>query len=145
MIPTFFQEDKFKINIDLLKNDTTITHISSDPKLEYIFKIILGSFNKKKKKPIGIFNEKTVELFNNEVDKISIYLDDILEINREFMLRNNDLMNFKDYFKIKYNTDAAGDVYPDVDKLSDKIEQETGKEKKKKATEVPKTSPTPQK
>ena len=32
--------------------------------LEYIFKIILGSFNKKRKKPIGIFTENTVKLFN---------------------------------------------------------------------------------
>jgi hypothetical protein len=128
-IPEFFTEDKFKINTFLLKNKETIDLVKSDVKIEYLFKLILSSFNKKKKKPIGIFNEKTTELFNNEVDKISKFLDDVLKINREYLLRNNDLLNFKDYFKINYNTDADEQIYPDVDELMDEI---PGGEKKKK-------------
>ena len=129
-IPDFFAEDKFKINTFLLKNQKTIELLKSDNKIEYIFKLILSSFNKHKKKPVGIFNEKTTELFNSEVDRISNYLDDILKINREYLLRNNDLLNFKDYFKVSYNTDAQGDIYPDVDKLMNEIPE--GEEKKKK-------------
>lgn len=129
-IPEFFTEDKFKINTFLLKNQKTIDLIKSDNKIEYIFKLILSSFNKKKKKAIGIFNEKTTELFNKEVDKISEYLDEVLKINREYLLRNNDLLNFKDYFKISYNTDADQQIYPDVDKLMSEIPE--GGEKKKK-------------
>lgn len=129
-IPEFFADDKFKINTFLLKNQQTIDLIKSDNKIEYIFKLILSSFNKKKKKPIGIFNEKTVELFNSEVDKISDYLEDVLKINREHLLRNNDLLNFKDYFKVSYNTDADEQIYPDVDKLMSEIPE--GEEKKKK-------------
>jgi hypothetical protein len=128
-IPEFFTEDKFKINTFLLKNKETIDLIKSNIKIEYLFKLILSSFNKKKKKPIGIFNDKTTELFNDEVDKISNFLDDVLKINREYLLRNNDLLNFKDYFKINYNTDADEQIYPDVDELMDEI---PGEEKKKK-------------
>jgi len=131
MIPGFFTEDKFRINIELLKNDETIENIKSDSKIEYLFKIILGSYNKKKKKPIGIFNEKTVELFNSEVERISKMLDEVLKINKEFYLRNNDLLNFKDYFNITYNQDSKGAVYPDVyNKAVDELEG--GEEKKKK-------------
>ena len=137
MIPDFFTEDKFRINIDLIRNDQTIEYIKSDAKFEYIFKIILGTFNKVKKKPIGIFNEKTVELFNKEVAKISNYLDSILQVNREFYLRNNDLLNFKDYFNVKYNTDGSGAIYPDVDSVMGKIQDEVGEEKKKKVQGVP--------
>jgi len=129
-IPSFFTEDKFRINIFLLKNDTTIELIKSSNKIEYIFKLILGSFNKKKKKPIGIFNEKTIELFNKEVDVISDFLESVLKINREYLLRNNDLLNFKDYFKVNFNTDADNQIYPDVDKLMSEIPE--GGEKKKK-------------
>lgn len=129
-IPEFFTEDKFRINTFMLKNDKTIDLIKSSNKIEYIFKLILGSFNKKKKKPIGIFNEKTIDLFNKEVDTLSIFLDGVLKINREYLLSNNDLLNFKDYFKINYNTDAAEDIYPDVDKLMSEIPD--GGEKKKK-------------
>lgn len=129
-IPEFFSEDKFKINTFLLKNKMTIGYIKSDNKIEYIFKLILSSFNKHKNKPIGIFNEKTLELFNSEVDTISNFLDGILKINREYLLRNSDLLNFKDYFKISYNTDADGEIYPDVDQLMSDIP--SGGEKKKK-------------
>jgi hypothetical protein len=130
-IPNFFTEDKFRINTFLLKNQDTIDLIKSDPKIEYIFKLILSSFNKKKKKPIGIFNEKTTELFNKEVDRISNFLDEILKVNREYLLRNNDLLDFKTYFNVKYNTDSQGDIYPDVDQLM-MNEIPSGEEKKKK-------------
>ena len=129
-IPEFFTEDKFRINTFLLKNQKTIELIKSDNKIEYIFKLILSSFNKHKKKPIGIFNEKTMELFNHEVDTLSNYLDQVLKINREYLLRNNDLLNFSQYFNVTYNTDSQGDIYPDVDKLMSKMP--TGGEKKKK-------------
>lgn len=128
-IPTFFSEDKFKINTFLLKNDKTIDYIKSDNKIEYIFKLILSSFNKKLKKPIGIFNEKTLEMFNKDVDKISIYLDNILKVNREYLLKNNDLLNFKDYFNVNFNTDYNDMIYPDVSKLGSEIP--SGGEKKK--------------
>jgi len=128
-IPDFFTDDKFKINTFLLKNKKTIELIKSDIKIEYLFKIILSSFNKKKKKPIGIFNEKTTELFNEQVDKISEFLDEILKVNREYFLRNNDLLDFAQYFKVSYNTDSQGNIYPDVDKLMTDIPD--GEDKKK--------------
>lgn len=134
-IPEFFTEDKFRINTFLLKNENTIDLIKSDKRIEYIFKLILSSFNKKKKKPIGIFNEKTTELFNKEVDKISNFLDETLKINRESLLRNNDLLNFKDYFNINYNQSADGEIFPDVDTLMDEIPSED--KKKKKGGETP--------
>jgi hypothetical protein len=130
-IPEFFTEDKFKINTFLLKNQKTIDLIKSSSKIEYLFKLILSSFNKKKKKPIGIFNEKTLEVFNKQVDTISDFLDKTLKINREFFLNNNDLLNFKDYFNVNYNTDSQGDIYPDVDKLMSEIPEGEDKKKKK--------------
>ena len=62
-----------------------------------------------------------------------------MKINREYLLRNNDLLNFNDYFNINYNTDGDQNIYPDVDKLMSEIP--TGGEKKKptnKKGEIPK-------
>lgn len=134
-IPKFFTEDKFRINTFMLKNKNTVGLLKSNNKIEYIFKLILSSFNKKKKKPFGIFNEKTIELFNSEVDKISNKLESVLKINREFMLRNNDLLNFKDYFNVNFNTDSENQIYPDVSQLMDKIP--SSGDKKKKKGEIP--------
>lgn len=128
-IPEFFKNDKFKINIDLIDNRITKKLIQSNDKLEYIFKIILGSFNKKRKKPIGIFNDMTIILFNNFVDEINVALDRYLKFAREMDINDDKLLNFADYFKVNYNTDAAGTVYPDI---YTEIEAEEDNSKKKK-------------
>lgn len=127
IIPSFFKEDKFKINTDLITNDETKSYIKSDSKIEYVFKCILSSFNTKKKKPIGVFTTITLELFNNFVDKLDRIIDKSLKINREYELQKNDLKNFKDYFNIKYEIDAQGDVYPD---MYDEFEDKGGEKKK---------------
>ncbi len=113
-IPNFFKNDKFRINTDLIKNEKTKDLLKSSSKVEYIFKSILGSFSKPRKKAIGIFNKKTVEHFNNEVENISIHLDRVLKINREYLLQKQDLLDFKDYFNVNYDSDSENQIYPDV-------------------------------
>lgn len=128
IVPSFFKEDKFKINTDLIDNEETKNHIKSDSKIEYIFKCILGSFNKQKKKTVGVFNETTLKLFNGFIDQLDRIIDRNLKINREYELQKDDLKNFKDFFKLKYEVDGAGDMYPDV---YDEFDDTQGEEKKK--------------
>ena len=129
IIPSFFKEDKFKINTDLISNKETINYVKSDSKIEYVFKCLLGSFNMKKKKPVGIFNETTLELFNGFIDKLDMIIDRNLKINREYSLQKDDLKNFKDYFNLKYEVDSQEDQYfPDV---YSQFEEGEGKKKKK--------------
>ena len=71
-----------------------------------MFKCILGSFNSKKKKPVGVFNKTTLDLFNNFVEKLDTIIDRCLKINREYALQKSDLKNFKDYF------DSSADPRP---------------------------------
>jgi hypothetical protein len=133
VVPNFFDKDKFKINTELIKNKMTKEYISEHPKFEYIFKVILGSFSKKKKKPIGIFSENTVTLFNKFVDEIRQYIDRYLERIQEIELGRVGLLDFSDFFDIKYDTDAEGQVYPDVYDEFEKEPEETKKSKGKKA------------
>jgi hypothetical protein len=72
----------------------------------------LGSFNKKRKKPIGVFTDNTVVLFNNFVDKINTLLDNHLKKMREVQITQAGLLDFGDFFEIQYDKDAAGEVYP---------------------------------
>ena len=139
-IPQFFQDEKFKINVDLLNNKKTIEHIKSDKKIEYIFKVILGTFNKRRKKPVGVFNEQTVEIFNQFVDKLNAHVDKLLNINREYNLQKSDLLNFGDYFKLYFNVDTDQRLYPDVFNKFREIEQgddKKGKSKKSKSRKSP--------
>lgn len=114
IVPEFFDKEKFKINTELIDNKLTKEYINESPKLEYIFKVILGSFNKKRKKPIGIFTENTVKLFNLFVDEISQYIDNNLNKIHELELTRSGLLDFNDFFDISYDVDGDGDVYPDV-------------------------------
>ena len=127
IIPEFFDKEKFKINKELIPNKMTKEYIELDSKLEYIFKIILGSFNKKRKKPIGVFTENTVKLFNLFVDDIDKYIDRYLNKIHEVELTRAGLLDFDEFFDIQYETDAEGEVYPDV---FDEIQK--GSEDKKK-------------
>lgn len=113
-VPQFFDKEKFKINVELIPNKLTREFIEESSKLEYIFKVILGSFNKKKKKPIGIFTENTVIIFNKFVDDIQTYLDNTLKKVREVQFKQTGLLDFGQFFEIEYDSDASGDVYPQV-------------------------------
>jgi hypothetical protein len=130
-IPEFFDKEKFRINKSLIDNRTTREYIEENNKLEYIFKVILGSFNKKKKKPIGIFTDSTVSLFNRFVDEIGGMVEEHLGRASEVELARAGLLDFGDFFEIKYDTDADGEVYPDV---YSEIEAGTSDKKKKKPT-----------
>jgi hypothetical protein len=130
IIPEFFKDEKFKLNTDMLLNKKTIEYAKSSKKIEYMLKVILSSFNHKKKKTIGIFDEQTVVLFNELVDKISNYMDKLLNINREYNLQKNDLLNFNDYFKLKFNVDTDGKLYPNSDSSNKESEREDNKKKK---------------
>lgn len=130
-VPQFFDKEKFKINVELIPNKLTKELIEENSKLEYIFKVILGSFNKKKKKPIGIFTENTVIIFNKFVDDIQTYLDNTLNKVREVQFKQKSLLNFEDFFEIEYDTDASGDVYPQVwDEIESGSKDKKGKKGK---------------
>jgi hypothetical protein len=129
IVPDFFDKDKFKINTELITNKLTKEYINEHPKLEYIFKVILGSFNKKKKKPIGVFTENTVKSFNKFVDEIDNHINTYLGRMHEIELGRAGLLDFQDFFDIQYDTDAEGQVYPDV---YSEFSGETTEDKKKK-------------
>jgi hypothetical protein len=129
VVPEFFDKDKFKINTELIKNKLTKEYIQEDEKLEYIFKVVLGSFNKRRKKPIGIFTENTVKLFNKFVDDIDSYISKYLNKLHEIELGRAGLLDFGDFFDIQYDQDGEGQVYPDV---YSEFEKGVDNDKKKK-------------
>ena len=129
VVPDFFDKDKFKINTELIKNKVTKEYLSESEKLEYIFKVILGSFSKKRKKAIGIFTDNTVKLFNKFIDDIEDHIGTYLKRISEIELTRAGLLDFGDYFDIVYDVDGDGEVYPDV---YSEFEKGNGDSKKKK-------------
>jgi len=129
VVPEFFDKDKFRINTELVPNKLTKNYISEDRKLEYCFKVILGSFNKKRKKPIGIFTDSTIRIFNHFVDLIQTKIDQYFNKKSEIELTRSGLVDFGEFFDIKYDVDSDDQVYPDV---YTEIEKGSGDQKDKK-------------
>lgn len=140
VVPEFFDKDKFRINTELIPNKLTKNYIDQDKKLEYCFKVILGSFNKKRKKPIGIFTDSTIEIFNTFVDIIQKKIDQYFNKKSEIELTRSGLVDFGEFFDIKYDVDSEEQVYPDVYTEIEKGGEE--KSKKKKSFPTGKVSPT---
>ncbi len=132
IIPEFIKDDKFKLNINLIRNKDTKEYVMSSPKVEYVFKIILGSYNKRRKKPVGIMTEGSVDLFNKMIDRIDRHLENLLTINRDYRFQKIDLLNFAEYFDMQFDKDAAGEIYPDTT-INFEKEPETEITKGKKA------------
>ena len=129
VVPEFFDKDKFKINTELILNKMTKEYLSESEKLEYIFKVILGSFSKKRKKAIGIFTDNTVKLFNKFIDDIEDHIGTYLKRISEIELTRAGLLDFGDFFDIQYDVDGEGEVYPDV---YSEFEKGVSNDKKKK-------------
>ena len=140
VIPDFFDKSKFRINTELIDNKLTKEYISESKKLEYIFKCVLSSFKKKRKKPVGVFTEKTLDIFNKFVDKIESSINEYLNKKGEAELTKNKLVDFSKYFDIKVDKDANNDVYPDIyDEIQKKSNNKDKDKKDIKYQEVDKT------
>lgn len=127
-VPDFFDKDKFKINLNLIDDVITKDYLKSSIKIEYLFKIILCSLNKPKKKIIGKFNENTLNLFNDLVETINDIIVNFLGNNIR-KKHNNDLITYGDFSVIYGDSDASGNYYPD---LYREIQNNTFNNKKKK-------------
>lgn len=137
VVPKFFDKDKFRINTELLNNKLTKQYIEQDKRLEYIFKVILGSFNKKRNKIIGIFTQQTLNVFNKFIDEINSRIDLFLKKKTEIELGKKGLLDFGQYFDIQYDKDSTGDVYPDVYSEIEKTNNDKTKKNKKDIGNIP--------
>ncbi len=131
VVPEFFNKDKFKINKELISNKLTNDLLNESSKIEYLFKILLGSFTKERKKAIGIFTDSTVVIFNKFVKDIALSIDDYLGKLRETELSKSNLVDFSQWFDIEYNVDGSNSVYPDVYDTFDSESSSSSKDKKK--------------
>lgn len=110
-IPTFFNQDKFKINTDRITNKVTRTWIEKNNKFEYLFKILLGSFREEKQKPVGIFTDRTLEVYNSYVKQIWKNVNDILTKAPELDKYNNQFLDFDQFIQKHIQMDATGKHY----------------------------------
>lgn len=127
VVPEFFSKDKFRFNKELVLNKLTKQHITN-PKLNYIFKCIYFSFNQEIEKPFGVFTKNGIMLFNNFVKFLKSTIDEYFNKKSEEEIQKRGLVDFSDFFDIKYDHDGEGKTYPNV---LDELQKGENKKKKK--------------
>lgn len=109
-IPEFFNQDKFKINQDLIHNTTTLDWINKNSKFEYCLKILLTSFQRERKKPIGIINDQALIYLNSSIRKIHVKIEELMNWNHKlsnFTYKEKDMTK---YPNINWSQDHDGYV-----------------------------------
>jgi hypothetical protein len=71
-LPKFMQKPEFKLNKELIRDERTRELLDKDPSYEELFKIMLASFRKKRKKEISFFTKEVMTHFNGLVDRIAM-------------------------------------------------------------------------
>lgn len=128
VVPEFFNKDKFRINKEIIPNKIT-RQLVTNSKMDYLFKCIFFSFKNKLKEPVGVLTPTMMNLFNLYLDQISLRIDSFFNKKSEFELGKKGLVDFSDFFEIKYDKDGEQKVYPSI---VDEIKKPDNEKKKKK-------------
>jgi len=68
--PEYLKRDEFRVNRDLIKDKKVLKYLDQDDSFESLYKLILNSFRKIKKRPSGIITQGIMDQFNSLVSAI---------------------------------------------------------------------------
>lgn len=73
--PEYLKKEEFRLNRDLVKDKRVLKYLEKDESYESLYKLILNSFRKIKKRPGGIITEPIMDQFNSLVSQIEKRVD----------------------------------------------------------------------
>jgi len=91
--PEYLKKDEFRINKKFITNKDVINYLEEDESFESLFKLMLNSFRKIKKRAGGLINQGALEQFNLLVTDIQKRVENV---NESFVFES-DLPTFLDF------------------------------------------------
>lgn len=117
--PEYLRKDDFRLNRDMVKDKRVIKYAETDDAFESLFKLILNSFRKIKKRPGGIITQSILEQFNSLVSQI----ERIISKKKSGKITESEsLPSFLD-FKKKMNKRSVNYLTTETEDLSE-VEKE---------------------
>lgn len=107
--PAYLKKPEFDLNSDFIHNDETMRLIDANGSYKKLFKIMLASLKKKKKKTNGILTKEIVRQFNLTIDKINSHLMQ--------NLKENEIPLFSEFLNIRGRQ-------PDIEEDEEPLQQE---------------------
>jgi len=111
--PDYLKKEEFRLNQNLIKDRRVLKYLESDASYESLFKLILNSFRKIKKRPGGIITQGIINQFNSLVSDI----ENVVETPKaKSQIDESELPSFLDFKKqnltskkVEYVTDENED------------------------------------
>jgi cytidyltransferase-like protein len=108
--PDYLKKEEFRINKKFIRNKDVINYLEEDESFESLFKLMLNSFRKIKKRAGGLINQGALEQFNLLVTDIQKRVENV---NESFVFESNlpTFLDFKrknsDKNKVNYVTEES--------------------------------------
>lgn len=147
--PEFMKKKEFDLNRDFIQNQDVLSAIDDNDSYKKLFKIMLASFRKRRKKASGVFTQEVIRQFNGTIDKIASHLSQDLKENEvplfsEFLSQRGRRMDVEEDAEPTEETEVEADQDVDpVGSLKDTMDQiphnqpeEEPKKPKKKGKKV---------
>jgi len=109
--PEYLKKDEFRINKKFIKNKEVIKHLEEDESFESLFKLMLNSFRKIKKRAGGLINKGALDQFNSLVGDIQNQVEAV----KESLVFESDLPTFLDFKRKNSNKNNVNYVTEESD------------------------------
>lgn len=144
--PDYLKKDEFRLNKNLIKDRRVLKYLEEDDSYESLFKLILNSFRKIKKRPGGIITQGIINQFNSVVSDIENIVD---KPKPKAQITESELPSFLDFKKknispkkVEYITDEVEESDDHFYSFNEFISAlETIDTSKKPLTDAPKDKP----
>lgn len=111
--PEYLKRDDFRLNKGMIKDKRVLKYVDLDESFESLFKLILNSFRKIKKRPGGIITQSIMDQFNSLVSQLEKRISGKKEKNVSESVSLPSFLDFKKSLgrkKIDYLTVESEDV-----------------------------------
>ncbi len=124
--PEYLKKDEFRLNKDLIKDKRVLSYLEKDEAYESLYKLILNSFRKIKKRPGGIITEPIMDQFNSLVSSIekrvekepkkekvneSVSLPSFLDFKKSIAKKKIDYLTAESEESVENNDDDKDDYF----------------------------------
>lgn len=119
--PDYLRKDEFRLNLDMIKDKRVLKYLDTDDSYESLFKLMLNSFRKIRKRASGIITAGIIDQFNIVVNNI----ERVVANNRKPNIQESESMpSFMDFKKNNLSPKKIDYVTSESDESDNESEDE---------------------
>lgn len=119
--PDYLKKDEFRLNLDMIKDKRVLKYLDTDDSYESLFKLMLNSFRKIRKRASGIITAGIIDQFNIVVNNI----ERVVANNRKPNIQESESMpSFMDFKKNNLSPKKIDYVTSESDESDNESEDE---------------------